>query len=73
MMLYWLAYDDGRYFISPAPQIFAMMRASFAGLTGKPRDAILLDARAARKVPKGMIGRVLEQSEAEKLFNRISG
>jgi hypothetical protein len=71
MTLYWLAYDDRRYFISPAPQIFAMMRASFAGLQGKPRDAIPLDARAGRKVPKGMVGRVLEQKEAEGLLRRL--
>lgn len=79
MPLFWLAkVVDGkpRYFIQEASwPIYAMLRAAIAGsgFNGPPDDLIELDARRARKVPKAMIGRVLDHREAEALLKRLEG
>ena len=76
MALFWIAKThEGKqtYFIQEgATALFASLRASIAGQVGNFEEAIELDAKTARKVPRKMIGRVLSQSEAEALLARIS-
>jgi len=51
--------------------LYASLHASLAGFPGRPRRVIALDDKTARKVPKGMGGRMLSQSEAEALLRRF--
>lgn len=75
MPLFWLASDQGgerRFFIQEATwPIFAFIRSSIAGFPGPIAEHYALDAKTARKVPKGMIGHVLSGKEARALLERI--
>ena len=75
MALFWIAKThDGKqtYFIQEgSTALFASLRASIAGHEGTFEEAIELDAKTARRVPRKMIGRVLTQREAEVLLRRM--
>lgn len=49
-------------------KIFAWMHSAIAGHAGKPIEIHELDPKAARKVPKTMIGRTLTAAEAKRLL-----
>jgi hypothetical protein len=60
-------------FLQPASsQIYAALRAAIAGHEGKLVENIELDPKTARKIPKKMIGRVLQLREATALLERLA-
>lgn len=76
MPLFWLVRT-----INKKPSVFiveaeggeiALLKAGIAGFEGGPRPELLeLDAKTARKIPKRLIGRVLDQFEANALLKKI--
>ena len=74
MPLFWMAYADGpRVFISDAGGEPGMIKASQAGLKGRPTEIHTLDEKIAKQIPKAMIGRVPTQKEAQALLRKIGG
>lgn len=71
MPLFWLTYSGPTVFISDSGGEPGLIKASIAGLEGRPDEIIPLDAKTARKVPKKMIGKVLSGKEARELLKRI--
>ena len=47
------------------------MRALLAGVEGEFQEGHELDTKTAKKVPKGMIGRVLSRQEAAALLRKL--
>jgi hypothetical protein len=73
-LLYWLVFksNDISVVIQPAGHIIeARMRAMLAKVPGEFREGHELDDKIARKVPKGMIGRVLSRKEATALLKKM--
>ena len=58
--------------IQPAGHIIeARMRAMLANVPGAFQEGHELDDKTAKKVPKGMIGRVLSRKEATALLRKL--
>jgi hypothetical protein len=74
--LFWLVYKSGRdltVVIQPGGSLgFARLKAAVAGIEGEFQEGHELDAKTAKKVPKGMIGRVLTRKEAAALLKRLA-
>jgi hypothetical protein len=75
MPLFWIAHT-----VDKKPSIFiveaeggeiAILKASIAGFSGPHSEIHELDAKTARKIPKKVIGRVLDQFEANALLKKI--
>jgi hypothetical protein len=77
MALYWIVHQVGRekrVFIQEAgAPLSARLKAAIAGHGGDYVEHHALDAKTAAKIPKGAIGRVLGQAEAQALLDRIAG
>lgn len=78
MALFWIAHrgDDDEpivYLQEANTAMYARLAALRAGLTGEYREVHELDAKMARKVPKTMIGRMLNQLEIADLLRRLGG
>jgi hypothetical protein len=76
MPLFWIVHiinNNPTVFIQEATGVeIARLKASIAGFNeGTFSEAHMLDAKRAKKVPKKMIGRVLDQDEANALLKRI--
>lgn len=71
MSLFWFVYTGPRIFISDSGGEVGMIKASIAGMKGRPAEIHMLDAKIAKKIPKRMIGRVLSQEEAKGLLGKI--
>jgi hypothetical protein len=73
--LWWLVFSDAKaisVIIQPADHIIeARMRAMLADVPGKFQEGHELDAKTAKKVPKGMIGRVLSRKDATALLRKL--
>jgi hypothetical protein len=73
--LFWLVFHEGKnksVIIQPAGSIIAArMRALLAGIKGEFQEGHELDPKTAKKVPKGMIGRVLSRTEATALLKNL--
>ena len=73
--LFWLVFknpNDLSVIIQPAGYlIMARMRALLAGVEGKFQEGYELDTKTAKKVPRGMIGRVLSRKEATALLKKL--
>jgi hypothetical protein len=72
--LFWLVFkaDDISVIIQPADHIIeARMRAMLAKVPGEFQEGHELDDKTAKKVPKGMIGRVLSRKEATALLKKL--
>jgi hypothetical protein len=72
---FWLVFKNGRdlsVIIQPAGAIIAArMRALLAGVEGEFQEGHELDAKTAKKVPKGMIGRVLSRKGATAILTKL--
>lgn len=75
MPLFWIVHT-----LKGNPEVFiqdadggdiARLKASIAGFEGPYSDMHEPDAKIAAKIPKKMIGRVLDQKEAEVLLKKI--
>ena len=77
MALFWLVHDiDGerRVRIQEAGAlIFARLHAAIDGFTGTFVEAHALDNATAAKVPRRVIGEMLNAGEAAALLDRIAG
>jgi hypothetical protein len=75
MHLFWLVFKNGKdlsVIIQPAGAIVAArLRALLAGIEGEFQEGYELDAKTAKKVPKGMIGRVLSRKEGTALLKKL--
>lgn len=76
MPLFWLVHaNKGKpsvFIVEATGGEIAMLKASIAGFgNGRPSEIHELDAKTERKVPKKMIGRVLDQKEATELLKKI--
>jgi hypothetical protein len=73
--LFWLVFKNGKdlsIIIQPAGAIVAArMRALLAGVEGEFQEGHELDDKMMRKVPKGMIGRVLSRKDAAALLKKL--
>jgi hypothetical protein len=73
--LFWLVYGESpsiTLFIQPAEtMVFAQLKASIAGMEGKCKEIYALDAKMARKVPKKLIGKALNQKQANALVKKL--
>jgi hypothetical protein len=72
--LFWLVFQakDISVFIQPAGGLIeARMRAMLAKVPGEFQEGHELDDKIAKKVPKGMIGRVLSPKEATALLKKL--
>jgi hypothetical protein len=73
--LFWLVFKHGgniSVIIQPADHIVeARMRAMLAKVPGEFQEGHELDDKTAKKVPKGMIGRVLSRKEATALLKKL--
>lgn len=73
--MWWLVFKNGKdlsVIIQPAGAIIAArMRALLAGVEGEFQEGHELDAKTAKRVPKGMIGRVLSRKEATALLKKL--
>lgn len=73
MPLFWMVYPgEPRVFISDAGGEVGMLKASIAGMTGRPTELHRLDNKTAKKIPQAMIGRALSAKEAGDLLARLS-
>lgn len=58
--------------VQPASNLIsARMRAAIAGVTGDFQEGYELDAKTAKKVPKGLIGKSLSRKEAAALLKKL--
>ena len=75
MLLYWMTYEGPEgtvVFIQPAYELgMARLRASLAGAPEEFKEALRLDAKTSKKVPKDMIGRLLSAKEGQALLKRF--
>jgi hypothetical protein len=72
MPLFWMAYTgEPRVFIADSGGEIGMLKASMAGMEGRPAETYMLDEKTERKIPKAMIGRALSQREAKALLKKI--
>jgi hypothetical protein len=73
--LFWLVFKNGHdlsVIVQPAGAIIAArMRALLAGIEGEFQKGHELDAKTAKKMPKGMIERVLSRNEAAALLQKF--
>jgi hypothetical protein len=73
--LFWLVYgegDDLTLFIQPAEtMVYAQLKASIAGMDGEYKEGYELSATMARKVPKKLIGKPLNQKQANALVKKL--
>lgn len=72
MPLFWMAYTgEPRVFIADTAGEIGMLKASMAGMKGRPVEIHMLDQKTERKIPKAMLGRALSQREAKALLKKI--
>jgi hypothetical protein len=73
--LFWLVYakgDDVTLFIQPAEtMVYAQLKASIALGDGKYQEGYELDARMTRKMPRNLIGKPLNQKQANALVKKL--
>ena len=73
--LFWLVYGESpdiTLFIQPAESMaYAQLKASIAGMEGKCKEIHALDAKMARKVPKKLIGKSLNQKQVNALVKKL--
>jgi hypothetical protein len=73
--LWWVVREvDGKrqfYLQKADTQMYAGLRSAMDGFEGALKEVIPLGAKAARKVPKDLVGRVLKQREAMKLLKKL--
>ena len=73
--LFWLVYGeraDITLFIQPAEIIvYARIKAAIAGPMGEYQEGYELNATMARKVPKKLIGKPLNQKQANALVKKL--
>ncbi len=73
--LFWLVYGeraDITLFIQPAEmKVYALLKASMAGAMGECKESYELTATMARKVPKKLIGKPLNQKQANALVKKL--
>jgi hypothetical protein len=73
--LWWIVHeDDGKpsVFVQEASSlVHARMKANLAGHGGEFSQAHQLDEKTAKKMPKDLVGRVLNQKEAMRLLKRL--
>jgi hypothetical protein len=71
-MLWWLTYQHGGDIIvtiQPAYSLIAArLRAALADIKGEFREGHQLDEKMAKKVPKGVVGKILTRKEAQSLL-----
>jgi hypothetical protein len=64
--------DGTAVYIQPAYELgMARMRAALAGAPDEFKEALQLDAKTSKKVPKKMIGRLLTAKEGKTLLNKF--
>jgi hypothetical protein len=75
MGLYWVVREiEGKrlFFVQEAStQMYADLKSRVAGFEGDLKEIIPLDARAAKKLPKDLVGRVLKLGEAIRLLRKL--
>ena len=72
--LFWVVFkaDDISVIIQPTDHLItARMRAMLANVPGEFQEGHELDDKTAKKLPKGMIGRLLSRKEATALLKRL--
>jgi hypothetical protein len=75
MLLYWMTYESPEgpvVFIQPGYELgMARLSASLAGAPEEFKEALRLDAKTSKKVPKKMIGRLLTAKEGRALLKKF--
>jgi hypothetical protein len=73
--LFWLAFrrnKDVNVLIQPAVSlVMARLKALLSGIEGEFTQGHLLEDKIAKKIPKGMIGRILSRKEATALLEKL--
>jgi hypothetical protein len=72
--LFWLVFKakDITVIIQPAGDIVsARMRAMLAGIEGEFKEGYELDGKMTKKVPKKIIGTLLDQKQANALLRKL--
>ena len=75
MPMFWIVHrvdDAPTVFLQNADAaVFARLKAAITGFPGTFVEIHALDQKTEKKVPKTMVGRVLSQTEAAMLLNRL--
>ena len=73
--LFWLVYgesEDITLFIQPAEmRVYALLKASMAGIEGECKESYELNATMAQKVPKKLIEKPLNPKQANALLRKM--
>ena len=76
MFLYWMTFETPSgtaVFIQPAYELgMARLKAGLAGAPDEFKEALQLDAKTARKVPKKMQERLLTAKEGRALLSKLN-
>lgn len=75
MALWWIVNDvagETEVFVQEADTLIgARLRASIDGFKGTFSEGHMLDAKTTKKMPKDLVGRMLNQRQAMRLLKRL--